>query len=496
MEILDRIDEWIRDTSTYDERVFWIRGAAGRGKSTIASTVAHNWSSKGSCAIFCFRRGQHELDGQFLCTLSRQLGEDLVPEVRNAILDCVRENEDIARQPLDTKFETLFAGALGRIQNHAHPIVIVVDALDECKDVEDAVDFIQLIKEHSSVLPPNLKFLLTCRPEPSLLLALEKEKWNTEDLDSISHTSEDIKRYTQHAFAQIRDKHKLPPPWPSQTEVEAIVGMSQELFQWAHTAIAYIDDGSPSHRLQELLQDQANWAGLNNLYHQILSKAFKKAEKQPQRKEMLSWVLGTLVVAPHPVTLQVIAFLYADHQIFEGKEGIIQFISNDILADVNPLLYIPKSDSDPEPVHLMHTSIRDLLESREGFESQVYSVDSVQNHRRLATISLQIMERDLKQNICDLPQLPIANFEIQDSVDSKVTKGLRYCCRSWSTHLTAGVMCSDGTVGATSSELAKLKLFSDKKLLYWLEVMSLIGALNEAYRMAKQIHQWLRVRIL
>ncbi|KIO26408.1 hypothetical protein M407DRAFT_24370, partial [Tulasnella calospora MUT 4182] len=65
VEILNRISAWIKNTSPSADRVLWIRGMAGRGKSAIASTVAHEWASKGSCAIFHFRRGQNALDGQF-----------------------------------------------------------------------------------------------------------------------------------------------------------------------------------------------------------------------------------------------------------------------------------------------------------------------------------------------------------------------------------------------------------------------------------------------
>ncbi|KIO19622.1 hypothetical protein M407DRAFT_39242, partial [Tulasnella calospora MUT 4182] len=108
VEILNRINQWIRDTPTAANRVLWIRGMAGRGKSTVASTVAHNWGSKGSGAIFHFRRGENALDGQFICALVRHLGRDLVPEVKNAILDCVRENEDIAKKRLEQQFKTLF----------------------------------------------------------------------------------------------------------------------------------------------------------------------------------------------------------------------------------------------------------------------------------------------------------------------------------------------------------------------------------------------------
>ncbi|KIO24577.1 hypothetical protein M407DRAFT_60550, partial [Tulasnella calospora MUT 4182] len=166
VEILERIDSWIRNSS---DRVLWIRGMAGQGKSTIASTVRHSWRYRASCAIFHFRRGQHTLNGRIICALARQLATSLVPEVKNAVLDSVRENEDIAHQRLDEQFETLFVVPFTRLDSQAHLILIIVDALDECDDPKYAIDFVRLIYRHSAAFTANVKFLLTSRPETSLL---------------------------------------------------------------------------------------------------------------------------------------------------------------------------------------------------------------------------------------------------------------------------------------------------------------------------------------
>ncbi|KIO27600.1 hypothetical protein M407DRAFT_23159, partial [Tulasnella calospora MUT 4182] len=482
--ILDRINAWIKDTSSSTERVLWIRGMAGRGKSAIASTVAQNWASKGSCAIFHFRRGQNALDGQFICALARQLGKGLVPEVKNAVLDCVRENEDIANERLDPQFRTLLVGSLRKLQSLAHPIVIVVDALDEWNNDKDAVQFVKLIDQHSSFLPANVKFLLTCRPEAPLLVALEPRTWHAEDLDSIPDVSEDITRFVQHACEQIRDDHGLPETWPSSVELKGIVEMSQGLFQWARTAMAFVGNRTPVDQLQDLLRQPSTLGGLEKLYHQILSRAFDNVKTDPKRKQLLSWILGTLVVAPYPVSLDAIAFLYADHEILARRKDIVQFLRKNILADFNSLIHISTSSS--EPIRLMHTSIRDLL-TAERCEHQPYFVDLTQDHRRLATTCLQIMERDLKQNICGLSDISKSNSEVQTEVNRHLSQGLRYCCRSWSAHLTTRITWSE----TAEVVRAKFQLISDEKLLSWLEVMSLIGATTEALAMAKHVHQWL-----
>lgn len=464
---------------------------AGRGKSTIASTVAHNWRSKGSCAIFHFRRGQNALDDQFVCALARQLGKSLVPEVKEAILDSVKENQDIAKERLNEQFKTLLVGSLAKLGDHAHPIVIIVDALDECKNVTNAVRFIKLVDQYSSSLPTNVKFLLTCRPEAPLLVALEPRHWHVEGLDSIPDICDDVTRFIQHACKQIREERNLPRNWPSSADVERIVEMSQGLFQWARTAITYVHDGSPVHRLRDLLQRSATWSGLDDLYHQILSKAFDKVKQDSMRQQLLSWVLGTIVVVPYPVSLDVIASLYSDHEIFDGQDDAIQFLRLDILADLNSLLHIPASPF--ESVRLMHTSIRDLLISRQRCETQHFFIDVIQDHRRLASLSLQMMGRELKQNICELSDISKASSEVQDAVEIHVSKGLQYCCRVWSTHLIEGVPSPETKAEPIREVLRRFESMSEEKLLFWLEVMSLMGKTNEALTAAKQTHQWLLV---
>ncbi|KAG8937582.1 hypothetical protein FRC04_010604, partial [Tulasnella sp. 424] len=187
VQTLERINAWIRNTST-SENVLWIRGMAGRGKSTIASTVAHRWKYQAASAIFHFRRGQNKSDERLVCALARQLGSNnLVPEVRDSILQSIRENQDIGQDRLRDQFQTLFRRALGRLQNTSLPILLIVDALDECQDVEYAVAFVKLIEQFIPSLPVNVKFLLTTRPEAPLIRALEPREWHAEDLDSMAN---------------------------------------------------------------------------------------------------------------------------------------------------------------------------------------------------------------------------------------------------------------------------------------------------------------------
>ncbi|KIO28106.1 hypothetical protein M407DRAFT_72317 [Tulasnella calospora MUT 4182] len=494
LDILERIDNWVRYPSAM-KRTLWVCGMAGRGKSTIASTVAHAWRFRASCAVFHFRRGQDALNNRLVCALARQLGSSLVPEVRNAVLQSVRENEDIANQRLNEQFKILLVASLRKLEGHSYPILIIVDALDECDNAKDVVDFVTLIHQHSSSFPSQVRFLLTSRPETALHRARESNGWSAVDLDSAPEVSEDLALFIHRACTKIRDGYRLPEGWPSAEDLARLVDMSQGLFQWARTAITYISDGSPVNRLRGLLQRQAMSSGLDDLYHQILSKAMDNARKEPQKQELLRSVLGTLVVAPHPVSLEVVATLYRDSEIFEGmeQEDIIQFLREDVLMDLYSLLHIPTSAA--EPMRFMHTSIRDLLVSEERCQDQAYHIDTIQYHQQLANLSLSVMLRFLKENICKLSDLSEGISEIQDIAELRVPRVLRYCCQAWSIHLTEGVRWSGLDKDVARRRLAAFELFSKERILGWIEVMSVIGATSEAIRMAKHVHRWLLVKI-
>ncbi|KAG9041160.1 hypothetical protein FS837_012653 [Tulasnella sp. UAMH 9824] len=129
----------------------------------------------------------------------------------------------------------------------------------------------------------------------------------------------------QACLDEIKDDHNLQEDWPSSGYLEQLLEMPQGLFQWEHTAITYIGERSPPSRLRGLLQRPAAWCELDDLYHQIHLKAFDEVKLDPMRTELLSWILGSLVVAPNPISLDVIATLYGDHAIFDGinQEDII-----------------------------------------------------------------------------------------------------------------------------------------------------------------------------
>ncbi|KAG8924582.1 hypothetical protein FRC00_004969, partial [Tulasnella sp. 408] len=310
VDTLNRIDDWVNDWErpASAKRVLWIRAMAGCGKSTIARTVVHRWKDRAACAIFHVRRGRDATNKQVLCAMARQLAQSSLPEVAN-------------------QFQKLLLNPLQSLKYPPRPIILVIDALDEFEESKDPLEIISLIDDHASKLPANIKFLLTSRPEAELLSGPRRllKHWQAVDLDSsIADTdvNADIELFVKNEFSAIKRKRgevdQLGDGWPASGDIVEVVKMSQGIFQWARTAMAWIDTPSPDFQLRKLLTMRPIKGQLDDLYYKILSATFESLSVHSEHRELLCWVLGTLVVTPRPVTLDIVAFLYADHGAFDG----------------------------------------------------------------------------------------------------------------------------------------------------------------------------------
>ena len=94
-------------------------------------------------------------------------------------------------------------------------------------------------------------------------------------------------------------------------------------------------------------------------------------------------------------------------------------------------------------------------------------------HAELLFGCLETMSRELKRNICKLPD-GVVNSEVVDlreRTNEHIGQALEYACRSWYKHLI-------GVIPARVTPI--LRQFLEEKFLFWLEVFSVLGAAKEA----------------
>ena len=174
-DILDLICDWI-DSKRPNHNIFWLRGPAGSGKSTIASTLAAQLHDK---AHGLARLGLGSLGATFFCkrdddtlnhpklvlpTIAFRLASSY-PVLTAGIVAALKENPDVGESPIANQFQELIVQPLSTLPNDldVSPVVIIIDALDECGDVKTRQTLLKCLR-NACDLPVWFKFLVTSRP--------------------------------------------------------------------------------------------------------------------------------------------------------------------------------------------------------------------------------------------------------------------------------------------------------------------------------------------
>jgi hypothetical protein len=100
------------------------------------------------------------------------------------------------------------------------------------------------------------------------------------------------------------------------------------------------------------------------------------------------------------------------------------------------------------------------------------------------------MNRKLEENMCKLPD-GATNSEVDDlreRTERYIDRALQYACRSWHKHLV------HTTPAHILGLIPVLHRFLEEKLLFWLEVLSVLGAAREAVDALDLVSKRLDVR--
>jgi hypothetical protein len=148
------------------------------------------------------------------------------------------------------------------------------------------------------------------------------------------------------------------------------------------------------------------------------------------------------------------------------------------------------SDTGDGSVRLIHPSFHDFLIDTDRCDDVNFAVNARPHHTLLAENCLRVLQT-LSSDICEIGDPSIYNQQVvnlSSRIATHIPVHVRYACRHWASHLLRG------DIHDTILDL--LLIFCSSQLLNWLEVMSLLGALDIAMTALQSTHRAVKVRHL
>ena len=244
------------------------------------------------------------------------------PDFRSIFVPLVQPDPQIAHESLYDQMSKLIVGPL---KESAISTVIVIDALDECKDEEPASVILSVLGRLVSEVP-NVKFFLTGRPEPRIregfrlpLLVEATDVFVLHDVEP-NLVNNDIRLFFKQSFLELARRRRGLDGWPTKEQLDRLCERAAGLFVYAVATVKFVDhrNSSPKKQLERLLQSPESstregktefkpHTTLDSLYMLILQEAFDSDD--PEDDPKIHSVLGAVILAANPLSPSAIATL-------------------------------------------------------------------------------------------------------------------------------------------------------------------------------------------
>ncbi|KAG8739560.1 hypothetical protein FRC10_005449 [Ceratobasidium sp. 414] len=477
-EVLQDLREWVHYGKS--QRVYWLSGIAGTGKTTVAYSLCE-WlenSGKPAASFFCSRDLPNCRNvKRILPSVSYQLAR-LSRPFRCAVSSALEQDSELCNRPVDEQFNRLIAGPF---QNVGHTfgvdVIIVLDSLDECEDKDGVNQILDACFKDSTSLP--VRFLITSRQSPGLLGRMRASQGGVRrsqlKLHEVDRTiaQEDVRTY----LGAILMRFDL-----SQDNLECFAKQSGGSFIYAACLMKYLDQGDVSERAerQKRLLDTASSAEnpndrqIDTMYTAILEETLDSSGLAESRKAEIMLVLRTAVCARDSLALDAVAELLG-----------LDFprLMNNTLHLVFPALQV--SDASRLGITLCESFSSYLLDRQ---RSGRFHCDGQRDNGLIAQLCLHLIGAVSQPfNICNLDSSYLLDREVVDideRVNEAIPQGLWYASRHWGTHLK---------LAKPSDELLTcLHDFLSRRLLVWMEIMNLKSSMPDAVELLRGVHLWLQ----
>ena len=489
--VLREIEHWL--AGKQDQRIFWLNGLAGTGKSTIAQTFAEMAFADGKlgASFFCSQdfEGRSNLQAIFP-TLAFQLAYRYLA-FQKELIHVLKAHPDVRQESLCSQMEKLIVCPLKA--THISTLIII-DAIDECKDKEPASTILSILSRYVNEIP-KIKFFITGRPEPrirsgfrlrSLLPITEVFKLHEVEPGAVNNDIELFFQTQLTNLAENRSHCDHAGDWPSSSDIGILCKKAAGFFIYASTVVKFVasENHSPTERLTLITSLPQNTtkegrSGLDQLYIKVLEQVSHDIHTNDiQFYSDLRSILGTILLIFNPLSVKGLSDLLERHH------TLLSIFST--IRSLHSLLIVP--DSIEGPILTFHKSFPDFLMDPKRCRDKQFFVEPSVHHAEIVLSCLSLMKERLKRNICELDDYT-ALSEVEDLSACQrdhIGEALEYVCHFWTKHLLK-IPNSSFYVERVQKAIDD---FFTTHLLFWIEVLSLTGNLDIGVHALNDIQQW------
>ncbi|KAJ7873475.1 hypothetical protein B0H14DRAFT_3860042, partial [Mycena olivaceomarginata] len=330
--------------------LLWINGKPGAGKTIICSTVIEDMLATpgGVLAYFYFYYGEADKQSLrgMLSSIISQLEEQLFDNP-SPLLILYQKLGSGAHEPSIPELTACLKSLI--IALSAHPIFIILDALDECSSPEELepvlCDLLQRVEGHVHVF-------VTSRPEDAVVKVLRP--LTTCELDLSSVIKGDIALYLghimskEHPFRFWKQVHR-------DLVLNHLLEHSDGMFRWVTCQL----DNLRKCLLRDLQVTLNNLpTTLDATYERILSQIL--TTNKPHARHLFSWLAFTFRPLQVEELAQVLAINFVDDARATFEEDYIEPDPREAISRVCPSLIHITPDG---TVQFAHFSVKEFLMS-------------------------------------------------------------------------------------------------------------------------------------
>jgi len=486
--ILQKIENDIKNVD--DHNVIWIRGSPGVGKSTLAASIAARLRKQGRHVVsFRFDRTQSTIitTDALWCAVALDLAR-MYPSVRQHIHNMVQDDRVPDPHNIDDRFKSLIEMPLSTLNNVPPEklLVIVVGALDECgglrHDLSGKEDFEGLVRTLKRWVQVDhlkkFKLIVTSQAENHITrifsdtICIHVNIPSGSDVKPGDSASEDIRIFLESRLEIMGLKVAL-----IEKVLNCLVPRAAGIFIWA-TTVANFLERDPEGRFAMLEKDDRKGLkgldSLDSLYSMIIKASFGHGLIEEEIRAVVS-VMGAMIFAKEPLD---------DNALIMLPKVKIPGLDADRLGPIRQGL-MSVIDSGPV-LRFHHRSFQDFLLSPSFLQQHPELLDiqdRVHHERQLTKLCLRtLVSSKLHFNMCSLESSMVKNVDIQTTAKTTIPCLVSYSCQYWADHLVNTL--SDETL------MGALKFVMYEKLLFWLEVMSLLGKTYKGTLILKRALGW------